>query len=272
MTSSREIAELLNLIEKKSKMAAMLAPSFPVDFSYPEIIGMLKRLGFQYVVEVAAGAIETNRQLCALLKLYPHKRYITSPCPGIVRLIKNKYPRLVPFLAPIDSPMIATAKIVAQKYPNYKKVYLGPCFVKKIEAEEEHPELEILALTYKEITEVLKIKKIFPGESDQFSSFDIIGPETRLYPISGGLAQSSGLTRRLTDPEYDVISGPKLAEKNIQEFSQKPELKVLDILYCEGGCINGAGVMSKSSPDRRRQKIITYWRQDLRTKCVRTVK
>ena len=222
-----EIKELLNHIEKKTKMVALLAPSFPVDFSYPEIVGMLKRLGFKHVVEVAAGAIRTNRQLCALLKLHPHKKYITSPCPSIVRLVRNKHPHLLSFLAPIDSPMIATAKIVAKKYPNYKKVYIGPCFAKKMEAKEDHPELEILVLTYKEIAEIFKVKNISPKKSDKSSSFDIIGSETRLYPISGGLAQSSGLTKKLTDEEYDVISGPKLAEKALQEFPNKPELKIL---------------------------------------------
>jgi len=254
-----EIKKLLSLLEEKSKAAAMIAPSFLVDFSYPEIIGMLKRLGFKYVVEVSTGAIQTNKQLNALLKRYPEKRYITSPCPSIVRMIRNKYPHLVPFLAPTDSPMMAISKIVAKKYPNYKKVFIGPCFVKKLEAKEDHPELEILVLTYKEIAEMFKIKKISPKKSDKSSSFDIIGPKTRLYPISGGLAQSAGLIKKFTDPEYDVISGPKLAEKTIQEFPNQSELKVLDILYCEGGCINGAGVITKDSLDRRRQKIITYW-------------
>ncbi len=257
-----ETKELLNLIEKKSKIVAMLAPSFPIDFFYYEIVGMLKRLGFKYVAEVSLGAIKTNRQLHALLKLHPHNRYITSPCPSIVRLVKNKYPNLVSFLTPIDSPMIAIAKIVAKKYPNYKKVYIGPCFVKKIEAKEDHPELEILVLTYKELSEVFRIKNISPEKSDKSYSFDLIGLETRLYPISGGLAQSSGLTKKLTDPEYDVISGQKLAEKTLQEFPNKPELKLLDILFCEGGCINGLGVITKDSPDRRRQKIITYWNRE----------
>jgi iron only hydrogenase large subunit-like protein len=257
-----EIKELLNLIKKKSKMVAMLAPSFPVDFSYPEIVGELKRLGFKYVVEVAAGAIKTNEQLHALRKLHPDRRYFTNPCPSIVRLVKNKYPHLVPFLTTIDSPMSATAKIVAKKYPSYKKVFIGPCIVKKIEAKEDHPELEILVLTYKEIAQVFELKNISPKKSDKTSSFDIIGPQTRLYPISGGLAQSSSLIKKLTDPEYDVISGPKLAEKAIQEFPNNPELKVLDILFCEGGCINGVGVITKDSLDRRRQKVIAYWNRE----------
>jgi iron only hydrogenase large subunit-like protein len=255
-----EIKELLDLLDEKTEMAAMLAPSFPVDFSYPEIIGMLKRLGFKYVVEVSVGANKTNQQLNALLKLHPHKRYISSPCPTIVRLIRNKYPHLVQFLTPIDSPMAATAKIIAKKYPDCKKVFIGPCLLKKMEAKEDSPELEMLVLTYKEIAEVFKEKNISPKKDDKSFSFDIIGSETRLYPISGGLAQSSCSTKNLTDPEYDVISGQKLVEKALQDFPNKPELKLLDILYCEGGCINGPGVITKDFLDERRKRIVGHWK------------
>lgn len=255
-----EIKELIDLLDKKSKLVALLAPSFPIDFSYPEIVGMLKRLGFKYVIEVAKGAAETNRQLLNLLKLHPEKRYIANPCPTIVRIIKNRYPHLVPFLAPIDSPMVATAKIASEKYPDYKRVFIGPCIVKKMEASEGHPELEILVLTYKEIKKVFEMKNISPQKGDEISFFDISNPYTRLYPISGGLAQSSCLTESLASSEYNVISGPKLVEKALREFPDKEELKVLDILTCEGGCINGPGIISKDPLDDRRQKIIDYWK------------
>ncbi|MEK7658979.1 MAG: [Fe-Fe] hydrogenase large subunit C-terminal domain-containing protein [Patescibacteria group bacterium] len=259
---SKEAEELLNLIEQKQKMVAMLAPSFPIVFNYKEIVGILKRLGFKYVAEVARGAEETNRQLLSLMKLHPNKRYITNPCPTIVRLIRNKYPQLVEFLSPIDSPMIATAKIVAKKYPKCKKVFIGPCLLKKVEAEEDYPELNILAVTFKDLLEIFKIKNVGPKFFDRFYSFDISAKNTRLYPVSGGLSQSSGIIKKFTDPEYDVVSGPKLAEKTLQEFLNKPELRVLDILNCEGGCINGPGIVSPASLDRRRQKIISYWNKN----------
>lgn len=257
--TSLEVKEFINLIEKEEKMVAMLAPSFPVVFKYPEIIGMLHRLGFKHVVEVARGAEKTNKQLLALSKLHPSRQYITNPCPTIVRLIKNKYPHLVKHLSPIDSPMSATAKIVAKKYPKYKKVFIGPCLLKKMEAREDHPKLNILVLTYKELQDIFKEKNIKPKITDKLYSFDISARDTRLYPISGGLSQSSGVINKFTDPEYDVISGPKLANKVLEEFLQKPELKILDILNCDGGCINGPGIVSEDSLDRRRQKIINYW-------------
>ena len=220
---------------------------------------MLKRLGFKYVAEVARGAEETNKQLLALLKLHPDGRYITSPCPTIVRLVRNKYPELIPYLAKIDSPMSALAKIIAKKYPDCKKVFIGPCFSKKSEAEEDRKELDILVLAYKELKKVFEIKKISLQKEDKTQSFDIEAKKTRLYPISGGLAQSSGLTKKLTDLEYDVISGPELSEKTLAKFSTNINLKVLDILYCDGGCINGPGIITKDSLDERRKKVINQW-------------
>lgn len=254
-----EVKEVLNLIKKKAKMVAMIAPSFPIDFSYPEIVGMMKRLGFEYVAELSNGALETNKQLLALMKLHPNKRYITSPCPAVVRLVRNKYPELAPFLAKIDSPMSATAKIVDKKYPGYKKIHIGPCFVKKLECKEDYPELDMISLTYKELQTLFDIKKISPKKSDKKAEFDIKGAMTRLYPISGGLAQSAGITQTLTDDEYDVVSGPVLCEKVLKEFPVKTELKVLDILFCDGGCISGAGLISKASTEEKRKKVTDYW-------------
>lgn len=263
---SPETNELLNLLEGREKLVAMLAPSFPVVFKYPEIIGMLRRLGFDKVVEVARGAEETNKQLLALTKLHPDRRYITNPCPTIVRLIRNKYPHLVQYLSPIDSPMSATAKLVEKKWPatagrpkKYKKVFVGPCLLKKLEAKEDYPKLEILVITYKDLQGILKERGIEPKITDKLSRFDILARDTRLYPISGGLSQSSGVINKFTDPEYDVISGPSLATKTLDEFLGKPELKILDILNCEGGCINGPGIVSHDSLPRRREKIINYW-------------
>lgn len=258
---SPEANELLDLIAKKQEMAAMLAPSFSVVFKRSEIVGMLRRLGFKRVIEVATGAAETNKQLLALIKLHPDKRYITNPCPTIVRLVKNKYPHLLGNLSPIDSPMAATAKIISKKYPKCKKVFIGPCVMKKMEAKEDHPELDILVLTYKELQDIFNKKNIFSKLMDGLASFDISAKNTRLYPISGGLSQSSGIIKKLTDPEYDVISGPKLAEKTLQEFVCNPDLKILDILNCEGGCINGPGIVSGDSLDRRRQKVINCWKE-----------
>jgi hypothetical protein len=132
--------------------------------------------------------------------------------------------------------------------------------IKKLEANEDYPELGILALTYKDLAQILYMKKNIALVKDKKAKFDIVGKETRLYPISGGLAQSAGITQNFTDAEYDVISGPLLADKVLKEFPHKPELKILDILNCEGGCIFGPGMISVDGIARRRQKVIDFWK------------
>lgn len=265
---TKEAGQLLDLIGGKKELVAMLAPSFIVDFDYPEIVRMLKKLGFKYAVEVSRGAEMTNSQLLALTKLHPDRKYITNPCPVIVRLIRSKYPQLQEYLAPIDSPMSATAKIVDKEWPGLKKVFIGPCLMKKFEANEDREELDILAITFRDLQSVFDFKKIKPSRllrckllamTARKNEFDIIGGETRLYPISGGLAQSSGITQKLTDAEYDVISGPNNANKMLSEFLSKPDLKLLDILNCDGGCICGPGMNSKASLDERRKRVIDFY-------------
>lgn len=263
---SPELQKLLELLEKKAKMTAMLAPSFLVDFSYPEIIGQLRRLGFKYVVEVARGARETNRELLELMKANPQQRYITAPCPTIVRLIRHKYPHLKQYLAAVGSPMAQTAKIVLAEYPDTKPVFIGPCPAKKIEAQEDCPDLGILVLTYQELKKVFELKGLEDDSRDTQAVFDMAEQGTRLYPLSGGLAQSCGFNKLLIDEEYDVVSGLEKAEEFLNNFPERKNLRVLDILFCDGGCIGGPGMTSSLSVEERRNKIIKHWQSDEKEK------
>jgi len=255
---SPELQELLAALDKQTGLVAMLAPSFPVVFDYPQIVGKLHRLGFAYVIEVARGAAETNSQLLNELHQNPTKRFITSPCPTIYKLIETKYPHLKKYLSQADSPMIATAKLLKNKYPGFRPVFIGPCLMKKNEASQRHPELDILVLTYSEIQQVFEIKKIKNRRSDYLTGFDLIGFDTRLYSISGGLSQSAHLNESLTDDEYDVVSGAQMVNKSLEEFPNN-KIRVLDILNCEGGCVAGPGIASPLTLEHRRQKIIAHW-------------
>lgn len=254
-----EPSQLTELINKKAKLVAMLAPSFPIVYQYPQIISKLKQLGFSHVVEVAAGAKKTNEEVIALLQTNPQARFITSPCPSFVRFIRKKHPDFLPFLAlKADSPMVATAKIVKEKYPDYQPVFIGPCSVKKLEASEDYPELNILVLTYKEMDAVFnqfQVKQPSVGVND---GFDISEKTTRIYPIDGGLTASSNLRNILKEEEIRVVSGWKNCETILEEFKNNHKIRLVDILFCEAGCINGESIVSKLSLEERKKKIIDF--------------
>lgn len=254
-----EVDKLIELLNQKQELAALLAPSFPIVYKYPEIVGRLKRLGFSYVLEVAAGAKITNASLANELKTNPESRFITSPCASFVRLIRTKYPHLQKYLSKSDSPMIASAKIAKEKWQNAKPVFIGPCLAKKKEAGEDNPELGILVLTYKEMNEVFKKLETNAEPFQEIEGFDISEKETRIYPISGGLAKTSGIKEILSDDEIQVVSGLQNCTLALKNFEKNTSLRLLDILFCDGGCINGPGIYSTLSMDERRAKVVDYW-------------
>jgi iron only hydrogenase large subunit-like protein len=256
-----EAEELILALEQKQPLVGMIAPSFPIVFSYPGIITALKKLGFTHLAEVAVGARKTNEELIALMQKNPAARYITSPCPTIVRMVKKQMPQYAKyFTSGVDSPMVATAKICAKKFPGCRPVFIGPCLVKKLEAKEDHPELKILVVTYEELKQVFKRFQIdFNMAGAVGDKFDLYETGlTRIYPVDGGLSHSSGLLRQFQS-QVMVVSGWKNCQQAIKDFDQDSQTRLLDILFCEGGCIGGPGIKSSLTPEERKQKILDYY-------------
>lgn len=254
-----EAEKLIDLLKQRQALTAMLAPSFPIMYT-PAVIGKLKRLGFSHVMEVTAGAKRTNDAVIAALKANPKARFITSPCPSFVRMIRTKYPEVVPYLAlSVDSPMIASARIVKEQFPGERPIFIGPCNAKRFEANEDYPDLGIVAITYNELEQVFKTFNLGDDPSDQEAKFDIEYPHTRLYPISGGLAQSSEVKQILADDEVEVVSGWTNDALAIKRFMENQRVRLLDILFCDGGCIMGPGITSPLQIEARRAKVMQYW-------------
>ncbi|MDD5041047.1 MAG: [Fe-Fe] hydrogenase large subunit C-terminal domain-containing protein [Candidatus Peribacteraceae bacterium] len=254
-----DIERCISLFENKAPLVALLAPSFPICYSYPLIVARLKKLGFKAVIEVSAGAVKTNEQVVALLKKNPTARYISSPCAGFVRMVRKSFPALVPFLAfAADSPMIATARMAKEQYPDCQPVFIGPCFAKKLEASEDYPDLNILVLTYRELDAVFAHFTVGEDIDASGAAFDIAAAATRIYPMDGGLTVTSGLKDVLKEEEIRIISGYKQIPAVLEEFQRNPKIRFVDVLFCEGGCINGPGIISTLSPDERKKRIADY--------------
>lgn len=253
-----DIETLVSLLESKNKLLAMIAPSFPIVFKPSSLITRLRKLGFSYVIEVTVGAKRTNEEVVQILEANPNGRFITSPCASFVRFIRTRYPSLLPFLAfKADSPMIATTKIAKELYPNFLPVFIGPCIVKKLEAKEDYPELNILVLTYKELIEVFERFNI-KDEAADFDHFDLAEKSTRIYPTDGGLTITAGLSKYLKPDEIKIVSGWKNIEPALKEFQENSKIRFMDVLFCDEGCINGPGIVSKLTLPDRRKAIFNY--------------
>lgn len=253
-TQSEEVAKLLELVRTKKDVTVLAAPSFIAEFSKAEFFEKVRRIGFYRAVEVAEGAVIVNQQIEDMIRKNPTSRFITSPCPSIVRFIKVKYPELMSYLAPLDTPMSATAKLVLARYPQTTPVFVGPCPVKKLEAREQFLGLNILVLTFQEFSLVSTLCEKKNDDIDAFESFGKDVAKAREYPLSGGLSQSSRV-RELLGEGIRIVDGPKNVDQALKDFKNDFSVRLLDILMCEGGCIGGKGYVTNRTLEERKKRV-----------------
>lgn len=252
-----DIKEKLDLI-KNNETVAMLAPTFAIDFKYPNIIGMLRKLGFKEVTELTFGARMVNYAYANYIKEHPNQElFISSPCPTVVAFVKTHYPDFVKYLMPIVSPMVAMAKIHKKINPNCKIVFISPCWAKENLEAPKFKEIDAV-ITLKDLKQIFEQEGIKEEDFKEDYYFDsLVSEYTKIYPISGGLASTSHIQKLFKDGEILITDGVENIKKAFEEIKAgtKP-YKFLDLLNCPGGCIGGPAINRQDLSTDERKKII----------------
>jgi two-component system NtrC family sensor kinase len=260
-----ETEAVFNLLDSGAKVAAMVAPSFPAEFTDDEgraLVSMLRALGFTSVHEVSFGADLVAREYRRLLESQPEGRFIATPCPAVVSYVRKYYPDLMPYLAPIVSPMVACARALRHdRGSDLKVVFVGPCIAKKGESESKRPDGEIDAvLTFAELREMFAARGMSPKDFGARDDFDPPhGAVGAVFPLSGGLLQAAGLHEDLLSGDIVVAEGRGEFTAAIDDFDHGAhnETRLLDILCCQG-CAAGVGVTNTHTGLQRRAHISRY--------------
>jgi iron only hydrogenase large subunit-like protein/nitrogen-specific signal transduction histidine kinase len=254
------------LLASGKRVAACLAPSFPAEFSetdYRQLVGMIRELGFTWVMEVSFGADLVAREYRKLLSETNGHRYITTHCPAIIGYVERYHPELVPCLAPIVSPMIATARIARRTYgKQIGVVFVGPCIAKKAEIDGKPVDGEVDAvLTFDELRQMIASAQI-NSETIEPSEFDPpYGSAGGLFPIGRGMLQAANIQEDLMTGEVVSSQGRSQMVEAIKEFADGDlGAKLLEALCCEG-CIMGAGITNDLPLFSRRRQVRHYVRQ-----------
>jgi iron only hydrogenase large subunit-like protein len=252
-----ELQEKINLI-RNNEAVAMLAPTFAIDFKYPNIIGMLRHLGFKEVTELTFGARMVNWAYINYIKAHPKQElFISSPCPTVVALVKTQYPELVKYLMPIVSPMAAMAKVHKKFHPEEKVIFISPCWAKEILEATKYKEIDAV-ITLKDLKQIFEkegIKEENFANNYYFDSF--IREYTKIYPISGGLASTSHIQKLFKEGEIFITDGVENIKKALKDFQDKTKpYRFLDLLNCPGGCIGGPAINRQDLSIEKRKEII----------------
>lgn len=250
-----------NILESDTPSIAMIAPSFPAEFTeiadHRILVTMIRKLGFSNVVEVSFGADLTAIDYFKT-KSSDKGYFISSTCPAIVKYIEKYHPVLTDYLAGTVSPMIAMSRVVKEEYGSDRPViFIGPCLAKKDEAELFGNNEIDAVLTFSELRDLFAEKGIFP--SDEISEFDPPeGGKGSILPVSGGLLETVIAYEDIGDDNVIVAEGRNDFPEAVKEF-ESGILKGnhLDLLCCNG-CIMGAGMSKEGKRYERMAKVRSY--------------
>lgn len=262
--SELELVE--ELLRGPDPVAAIVAPSFPAEFGeteYVYLVGMIRELGFRFVHEVGFGADLVASAYRKLLATSTDRQYIATTCPAIVGYVERYHPELVPALAPIVSPMIATARALRRLHGDgLRIVFIGPCIAKKAEADARHVANEVDAvITFIELRQLLGRRALRP-ESAVPSDFDPPHAGTgALFPITRGMLQAAQIEEDLIKSEVFSADGSHEFGLALKEFAAGTlRARLLEVLCCNG-CIMGPGVSQHYPLFKRRAMVSQYVRQ-----------
>ena len=248
---------VVKLLESDSKVAAIVAPSFPAEFSdIPDhhiLTGMIKALGFEHVAEVSFGAdlvADRYKKLVSKEIFF----YISSDCPSIVNYIKFYHPALVDNLAPIVSPMVAMSRVMREKYGRETKiVFIGPCIAKKAESIEIDE-----AITFTELRDMLADKGISMETSKPVDFDQPVGGRGAIFPVARGLLQTAKISDNAITGNIIAAEGRIDFQGALKEFEAGLiKNQHMELLCCEG-CIMGPGLSKNGKQYNRRSLVSSY--------------
>jgi iron only hydrogenase large subunit-like protein/uncharacterized protein YoxC len=269
-----DTARFIEDLEQGKKIIAVVAPAIASFFpeKYLNLNGYLKSLGVEAFFDVSFGAELTVISYLNYIKERKPRTVIAQPCPAIVSFIEIYHPQLLPYLAPADSPMLHTVKMVNEYYPEYKDyrvAIISPCIAKRREFDET-------GLGDYNVT-MTALKNYMDAHNIDLSSFEKVeytGEHAERavgFSTPGGLMDTAerfvpGIRRRTTKIEGVHTIYPYLEEIS-ELLDTDVELSLLvDCLNCEKGCNGGPGTGHGKKPPpvlenpirRRRAKLEEY--------------
>jgi len=246
----------MKALQSRERIVAIVAPAIAAVFpnQYLNFNGWLKSLGVAAIFDVSFGAELTIKSYLEHIKVNKPKAVISQPCPAIVTFIELYHPELLSYLAPADSPMMHTIKLVKQFYPqysSYKTIIISPCVAKKREFDEVG--LGDYNVTMKKLAEHISKNKI------NLSSYAAVpfdnDPAERavLFSTPGGLLRTAMRENPDVMSVSRKIEGPKTIYHYLthleKDIRQGIAPLLVDCLNCELGCNGGTGTLRNKTQD-----------------------
>jgi iron only hydrogenase large subunit-like protein/uncharacterized protein YoxC len=252
-----DTASFFSDLKRGDKIITVVAPAVASVFpgEHLKINGYLRSVGVEAFFDVSLGAELTVISYLNYIKEKKPRMVIAQPCPAIVSYIEIYHPELIPHLAPADSPMLHTVKMIREyfkQYSNHKIAVISPCIAKRREFDEtKHGDYNVT---------MFALKKYFEDHKINLSSYrtegytGLLAERAVQFSSPGGLLDTAerfvpGVRRNTRKIEGIPNIYPYLTE--IAQLLNDKDVEfplLIDCLNCEKGCNGGSGTGNHSLP------------------------
>lgn len=252
-----QIYQTITALKSDTPVYAAIAPAFAGQFgnvSTGKIRTAFKELGFEDVFEVAVGAdLCTIEEANDFMKEVPEKQpfMATSCCPAWSVMAKKLFPEFASYISMALTPMVLTARLIKEKHPECKVVFVGPCAAKKLEASRRTIRSYVdFVLTFEEFSSILEARNIDIAQCEEGEPLggDSSG-DGKGFAVSGGVAKAVENAIKKMDPDREVLTARAEGLPECRKMLQlakagKYNGYLLEGMACPGGCVAGAGTIA----------------------------
>ena len=248
--ASGDLGRALDLIAT-GQAAVILSAEAPAYFfpaSPEQVVNACYAAGFRLVQR---GVVGDELVAAEYLRLWEDTGWgtmIRSTCPVIVDMVRDRYPELVPYLAPVTTPVAAEARFLRATYgADMPIVYAGVCL------SEGHGDVAA-AITFEELAELFVKRQVRLEEQQRF--FTRIPEEARRhFSAAGGLPLEVLIEERQNSRRFRKVRGLGALESIAHAVAEdRIELGFVDILPCEG-CLDHPLMGPREELFRRREIV-----------------
>ena len=240
----------LDVMKKYKYTVALPAPSLYSQFNNLDdvnsVLNALLLMGFDDVFEVSAAAelvSEATRQYIS-----EHEEQlplISTACPSVVRLIRVRFPNLIPHLLPINPPVEVAAVLAVRKAmedTGLPREEIGIMFISPCPSKVTYVKSP-LGTEKSEIDQVLAIKDVYPKLLACMKT--VVGEDYPVIGTSGKIGiswgHSGGEASGLFTENYLAADGSENVIRVLEDMEDQKftNLRFVELNACNGGCVGG---------------------------------
>jgi iron only hydrogenase large subunit-like protein len=220
---------------------------FKSDFDPRRVVQAIKRIGFDYVIDVSRACEEFSIAFDTFMSTYRGRLPLISDfCPTVVRLIQVKYPDLTELVMPLDVPREVAAREFKEDLSKRMHcapgdigvIYLTPCPAKMVSIRQPAEKTKSALDGAVSIIDLyLPILAALREIRDQ----DIDPEIGRTFTFSAGWEMLGEMTRLLGPERVLAVSGMSDVIKVLDDIenSKLRDVALVEASSCMGGCIGG---------------------------------